>query len=182
MTDDLDIIAQVRAGNTEHFRSLVERYERPILGFVRCLLLDPEDTEDLAQEVFLTAFKKLDSFDPALSQFSTWLYTVARNKVININKKKRPQLVSQLPEPTHAAQQGDALVQEELFRELDRALDRLPAKKRRAFILTQIEQLSYEEVAQIEGTRCGTIKSRVNRARHTLQVSLAFLMEDRRDE
>lgn len=177
MTDEADIIMQVRAGDTEAFHTIVQDYQRPLFGFVQQLLMDTADTQDLVQEVFLTAFNRLDSFDPALSRFSTWLYTIARNKVINANKKKRPRHVSELPEPRRPAGQVDALVRDELYAQLDRALNRLPAKKRRAFVLTQIEQLSYEEVAQIEGTRSGTIKSRVNRARHILQASLVSMPE-----
>lgn len=177
MTDEADIIMRVQAGDTEAFHAIVQDYERPLFGFVQQLLMDTADTQDLVQEVLLTAFKKLDSFDPALSRFSTWLYTIARNKVINVNKKKRPRRVSRLPEPRRPAGLVDALVRDELFMQLDAALNRLPAKKRRAFVLTQIEQLSYDEVAQIEGTRSGTIKSRVNRARRTLQANLASLRE-----
>ncbi len=177
MTDEADTIMRVLAGDTEAFCAIVQNYERPLFGFVQHLLMDTADTQDLVQEVFLTAFKKLGSFDPALSRFSTWLYTIARNKVINVNKKKRPLRVSKIPEPGRPAGQVDTLMRDELFAQLDGALKRLPAKRRRAFVLTQIEQLSYEEVAQIEGTRSGTIKSRVNRARRTLQASLASLGE-----
>lgn len=181
MQNDIDVIKQVLAGDTEAFRSLVERYERPVLSLVQHLLWDAEDTEDLAQEVFLTAFKKLSSYDPALSTFPTWLCTIARNKTINANKKKRPKSASVLPEQMSRDKATDHVVQEELFRQLDTLLLKLPEKQRRAFVLSQIEQLPYEEIAQMEGTRIGTIKSRVNRARSQLQATFALIRKDHHD-
>ncbi|MFC1764159.1 RNA polymerase sigma factor [Planctomycetota bacterium] len=178
MQNDVNIIEQVLAGDTEAFRFLVERYERPVLSFVQHLLLDPGDSPDLAQEVFLTAYAKLSCFDPAFSRFSTWLFTIARNKTINTNKRKRPHAVSVLPERKLHVDVAEDLSRRELFNKLDAALAKLPAKQRRAFILAQIEQLPYEDVAQIEGTRVGTIKSRVNRAKEKLRASLTANLRD----
>jgi len=178
MQNDIDVIVRVRAGDTEAFRSIVERYERPLLSMVQHLAWNAADTEDLTQEVFLTAFEKLDSFDPAVSRFSTWLFTIARNKTINANKKKRAQPLSALPERHRREDCTDRAEREELFDRLDKVLNALPAKQRRAFVLSQMEQLPYEEIARIEGTRVGTIKSRVNRARKKLQASLSPGLRD----
>jgi len=178
MQDELETIGRVLQGDTEAFRLIVERYERPVLSFVRNLLLDPEEAPDVTQEVFLAAFAKLSCFDPACSRLSTWLFTIARNKTINANRKKRPRAVSALPEITSPGKASDDAMLGELYTGLDRALSRLPDRQRRAFVLAQIEQLPYEEIAQIEGTLVGTIKSRVNRARRKLQMSLAVFMKD----
>ena len=172
MENDIDIIQQVLDGDTETFRILVERYERPVMRFVQLSLFNPEEAPDLAQEVFLTAFRKLRSFDPALSRFSTWLLTIARNRTINANKKKRPQTISVLPERADTNRHTYTIEHDEWAVLFEEALNRLPAKQRRAFVLSQIEELPYEVVAQIEGARLGTIKSRVNRARAKLQASL----------
>ena len=178
MQNDIDVIVRVRAGDTEAFRSIVERYERPLLSVVQHLARNAADAEDVAQEVFLTAFEKLDSFDPARSHFSTWLFTIARNKTINANKKKRAQPLSALPERHSRENCTDRAEYEELFDHLDAGLNALPAKQRRAFVLAQMEELPYEEIARIEGTRVGTIKSRVNRARKKLQASWASGLGD----
>ena len=178
MQDELETVSRVLRGDTEAFRLIVDRYERPVLSFVRHLLRDPEDAPDLAQEVFFAAFAKLSRFDPACSRLSTWLFTIARNKTINANKKKRPRAISALPEQQSPGEVSDDLVLREMFVKLDVALQSLPDRQRRAFVLSQIEQLPYEEIAQIEGTRGGTIKSRVNRARQKLQASLATFMKD----
>jgi len=65
---------------------------------VRNVTGDRESCEDIAQDVFLAAYRKLSSFDPACSKFSTWLFTIARNKSINASRKKRPRSMSELPE------------------------------------------------------------------------------------
>lgn len=178
MQDELETVSRVLRGDTEAFREIVDRYQRPILSFVRHLLLDPEDASDLAQEVFLTAFAKLSRFDPACSRLSTWLFTIAKNKTINANRKKRPRAILACPEEESRDEVSDGLVLGEMFVKLDAALRSLPDRQRRAFVLSQIEELPYEQVARIEGTRVGTIKSRINRARQNLQVSLAAFKKD----
>ena len=178
MQDELETVNQVLQGNTEAFRQIVDRYQGPVLSFVRHLLFDPEDAADLAQEVFLAAFAKLSRFDPACSRLSTWLFTIARNKTINANRKKRPRAISALPEQQSPGEVSDDLILGEMFVKLDGALQSLPDRQRRAFVLSQIEHLPYEQVAQIEGTRVGTIKSRVHRARCRLQKTLATFLKD----
>ena len=83
-----------------------------------------------------------------------------------------------LPERHSRENCTDRAEYEELFDHLDAGLNALPAKQRRAFVLSQMEQLPYGEIARIEGTRVGTIKSRVNRTRKKLQASLTSILED----
>ena len=86
------IIADVLAGKTSEFRKLVEQYQRPIFRFVRNLIGDDHDAEDITQDVFLTAFNKLSSYNVQRSSLVTWLFTIARNRCINHLKRKRPVL------------------------------------------------------------------------------------------
>ncbi|MHC4119534.1 MAG: RNA polymerase sigma factor [Planctomycetota bacterium] len=172
MTQETAVIRRVLQGDIESFRLLVERYERPIVRMVRNVTGNGESSEDIAQDVFLAAYKKLSSFDPACSNFSTWLFTIARNKSINALKKKKARSMSELPESTNPCRPGDELARTEFFGRLDSALQALPAAQRRAFVLAQFEQLPYAEIAQIEGARQGTIKSRINRAKAKLRLAL----------
>ncbi len=172
MANEAETIGRVLDGDTESFRLLVERYQRAVVHMICRITGDNHNCEDLAQDVFLTAFAKLKTFDPARSHFSTWLLTIARNESINALKKKRPQTTEDSPDRGDPATPLAAAVQREAFARLDQALLSLPGKQRRAFVLIEFEGLSYEETAQIEGARIGTIKSRVSRARARLTETL----------
>ena len=136
------------------------------------LINDRHICEDVAQEVFLAAYRKLPSFDPARGSFSTWLFTIARNKSINTMKKRRIPSVSNPPENPDFSEPVDFLIRDELFVKLDHALQSLNPGHRRALILAEFENLPYEQIAQIEGVRIGTIKSRINRAKNRLKSAL----------
>src|SRR5262249_16336034 len=86
VNEDLEGIRRTLAGDTEAFRLLVVRYQRPLFGFIRNLVGGTE-SEDVAQDVFLAAFANLASFDPARATFSTWLFTIARNRCLAALKK-----------------------------------------------------------------------------------------------
>lgn len=173
--NETDVIVRVLNGEVDSFRLLVERYQKPIIRFVRNVVDDSHICEDIAQEVFLTAYRMLGSFDPDRSEFSTWLFTIARNKSLNVLKKKKPLSMPRLPERTSPVNPADVLSQKEFFDELDRALQELPATQKTAFVLAELEQLSHAEIAQIEGVRIGTVKSRINRAKSKLQSALKNL-------
>jgi RNA polymerase sigma-70 factor (ECF subfamily) len=172
MTEETVIIKAVLDGDTESFRLLVQRYQKPVIRMIANLINDRHICEDMAQEVFLAAYKKLPSFDPARSSFSTWLFTIAKNKSINAMKKRKILSVSNPPENPDFTEPADPLVRDELFLKLDRALKSLNPKHRRALVLAEFENLPYEQIAQIEGVRTGTIKSRINRARKQLRSAL----------
>ncbi len=172
MTHDETIIEAVLRGDTEAFSLIVERYSRAISRMVRNITCDGIHCEDIAQEVFLAAYRKLGSYDASRSRFSTWLFTIARNHSINALKKKSPITVETVPERVGTDDPTAPAEREELMRELDRRLAELPGKLRRALVLAEFEGLEYEEIARIERTRVGTIKSRIHRARSRLRIGL----------
>lgn len=172
MTQETKVIRHVLQGDIESFRLIVERYEKPIARMIRNITNNRESCEDIAQDVFFAAYRKLASFDPARSNFSTWLFTIARNKSINALRKKRPLSMSELPQNSDTHNPSDELAEREFFDKLDAGLEALPSAQKRAFVLAEFEKLSYEEIAQIEGVRTGTIKSRINRAKKKLAKAL----------
>ena len=178
MTDEISVIKAVLEGDVESFRQLVQRYEKPVIRMIKNLIDDHHICEDIAQDVFFTAYRKIKSYDPARSNFSTWLFTIARNKSLNVVKKKRPSAISSLPENSDTSAPTDTLIQQEFFDRLDKALQNLPAKQKTAFVLAEFEKLQYEQIAQIEGVRIGTIKSRINRAKKKLRLALKSFKED----
>ena len=173
MTEEDATIRRILEGDVEAFGLLVNRYRGPVIRMIRNIVGDGHLSEDVSQEVFLRAYGKLASFDPALSRFSTWLFTIARNLGLNaFKKRKRIPTPRDLPEEVDHSAPHERLVRGELFEKLDAALDGLPPKLRTALILSDIEQLPYADVAQIEGIRIGTVKSRISRARRKLRSAL----------
>jgi RNA polymerase sigma-70 factor (ECF subfamily) len=166
------VIHRVLEGDIESFRFILQRYEAPVVRMIKNITDGIDSSEDIAQDVFLTAYKKLASFDPARSNFSTWLFTIARNKSLNAIKRKKPLLMGELPEKSNPRNPLDDMARKEFYDRLDKTLQALPSRQRRAFILAEFEKLPYAEIAQIEGTRLGTIKSRINRAKQKLRMAL----------
>jgi RNA polymerase sigma-70 factor (ECF subfamily) len=177
MNDDRDAIRRVLAGDVESFRRVVERYQRPLLAMVRNLTPPDTDYEGIAQDAFLAAFRSLASFDPKRSAFSTWLFTIARNRCRNERARRRPVAGATLPDVIDPRSPERAASEAELFRLLDAALGALPFTQRSAFVLAELQGLSYDEVGRIEGVGVGTVKSRVARAREKLRRLLRHAAE-----
>jgi RNA polymerase sigma-70 factor (ECF subfamily) len=172
MSDDLDVIRRVLGGDVESFRLLVEKYQGPLFCFIRNVIADAHDAEDVAQEVFLAAYGSLAAYDPDRAAFSTWLFTIARNRCRNARKKRRPIVPDELPEGAELRTPDAELAEAEWFRLLDRALASLPFEQQTAFVLAEIQGLSLAEIGAIEGVPLGTIKSRISRAREKLRSRL----------
>ena len=133
MIEEISIIRVVLDGDIESFRLLVQRYQGPVIRMIKNIIDDHHICEDIAQDVFLTAYKKLSSFDPDRSSFSTWLFTIARNKSLNAVKKKRTLSMSTLPENSDSSTPANSLAQQEFFDRLDQVLKTLPNKQKTAF-------------------------------------------------
>ena len=129
-------------------------------------------SEDLGQDVFMEVYRSLHSFDSARSRFSTWLYRITQNKTLNAIKKMKPLLFPEAPETLHTRNAYHEVTANEFHAELDRILDRLPVKLRLVFVWAEIEELSHQEIAEIEGVPLGTVKSRLNRAKQQIQEAL----------
>jgi RNA polymerase sigma-70 factor, ECF subfamily len=171
--DDAEVVGIVLAGDTEAFRILVERYEARVLRFVRSLAPPSAMHEDIAQEVFLSAFLALPTFDGARGHFAAWLFVIAKNRCFNVKKKMSPLLLSELPILVAPRTPIDELAYAETTRRLDAALDALPEDQKSCFVLEEIVGLSAEQVAEIEGVAVGTIRSRLSRAKARLRQALA---------
>ena len=178
MNDDADIIARVLQGDAEGFRILVERYETMLFTFLRNLLGDRHRCEDLAQDVFLAAFQHLSRYDPAKASWGTWLLTIARNRCRNVMQRKTPLAMPDPPPPLDHDCPAEEAEQREFFRRLDAALETLPFEQKTAFVLAEIQGMSYEQIAQIEQTKLGTIKSRIARAKAKLRAALPQFAEE----
>ncbi len=172
--DEKDLVREALAGSHEACKELVELYQDRLFRLMGRFTRDPQEREDLVQEVFLKVFRHLGKFkfDSALY---TWIYRVAVNAASDYlaARKRRPmvlledmQVVERGPssrkEPSGPAK---ALLASEVREVTRRVLARLPEKFRKVLILREYEDLSYQEMAQVLGISIGTVESRLFRAR-----------------
>jgi len=172
MIDEQAIIKNIINGDVEVFRLLVERYQKPVMRMAGNIIRDTHICEDIAQDVFFTVYRKLKTFNNEQGSFSTWLFTIARNKSLNAIKKKKIPLAGELSEIVAERNSPDNLEQKEFFDELDRHLHSLPRNQKTVFVLAEFEKLPYEQIAQIEGVRIGTVRTRLHRAKRKLAKAL----------
>ncbi len=174
---DAQLVGQVLGGNGAAFRMIVLRYQRPLFRFLGLLGFEAATAEDLAQQAFWRAYQALGSFDPQRASFSTWLFTIAKR--LAANERQRAHRRFEVPEAGDAADPRptaptapDALAAAERAARVRSAIAALPEPLRSTFFLSQLEELTIEEVAGVEGCPVGTVKSRIHRARAQLRLAL----------
>lgn len=173
--NDEQIIEQVLVGDIEAYRVLVERHEHSVFGFLHGMLQNASDVEDLAQEVFMAAFKHLSFFDARRAKFSTWLLTIAHNRCCNHLKRRLPNFIDMNDLTSGETSPDVAASNRETWDRLDIALNNMPLEQRTAFVLAEIQQLPLAEIAAVEGIPLGTVKSRISRAKERLKRELKDL-------
>ena len=170
------------------FRVLVERYEPRIQGFLRKRLNDEERVQDLTQDTFLRIHRARESYDPS-RKFSTWIHTIANNLLKNEfrnRSRRRETAFSELRPATSpsgspsrpiefeargADPERDAY-RSELRDAIDNAIEQMDEHHRVPFVMREVDDLSYEEIAEAIGIPVGTVKSRLNRARNAFRMLL----------
>jgi len=171
-----DVVAAAQAGDEKAFERIVEHYQRPVFALAYRMTYDAGHAEDLAQEVFLRLWRKLDTF--RLSQpLRPWLMRLATNVCINALKKRRLPTVSmhadeESPPREPAAEgpeAGEIVAHRELAERLERAIAQLPDDYRLVVTLRHVDELSYEEIAKTLGRPLGTVKVQLFRARERLR-------------
>ena len=178
MDDDERAIGRVRAGGREAFRSLVERHQSSVCATVRALMPRYADWEDVAQEVFLAAFRHLATFDSSKGTFRAWLLAITRNHCRNVWKQPSVKLINTIPEGADHRTPEMAAAESEWFERLDAGLAALPEEQRLVFVLVEMQGLSYREAAEIAGSNVGTVKSRLSRAKEWLREALGRSKND----
>ena len=185
---DQELVRRVKRGDRSAFDLLFVRYQHKILSLVGRFFSDPEEIEDIAQEAFVKAFRALPSFRGE-SAFYTWLYRIAINTAKNhlAVKARRPAGVdidaedAQLLDGAHALREGEgpeaALARDQLAAEIERGIAELPDDLRNALALREFDGLSYEQIAAIMECPVGTVRSRIFRARETIDRRIRPLLE-----
>ena len=163
-----EIIARVQAGMTGEFELLVRSYQNGLFRFA-ANLVERAIAEDLVQDIFLAAYAQIHTFDPRRGTFRAWIYRMARNRALNLRKKKKEYLHSDPPEMVDDRTPSRDLLTREAFRRLDQALNDLSFRDRVVFVLAELEGLPYAEIARIEDLALGTVKSRLARIKIKLR-------------
>lgn len=163
-----DTVRGARAGDPAAFDALYEAHVERVYALCLRMTADERRAETLTQEVFVKAWRRLDTFRGE-SAFATWLHRVAVNTVLDDRKRRsrRPAQLSAVPEGAWSgADTGHGDPTRRL--RLERAIASLPERARTALVLHGVEGYSYEEVAERMGVALGTVKSHVHRARALL--------------
>ena len=162
-SDELNLIQKFKSGDEQAFNQLVLRYQEKIYWIVRRMIPDHADADDITQNVFIKAYQSLRSFKGD-SSFYTWIYRIAINLSLNeIRRKKLRRTFSLDEEPSHFSTEEENPLQklesDERKKLIQRAIDSLPEKQKKVFVLRYFEELPYEEISKILHTSVGGLKA-----------------------
>jgi RNA polymerase sigma-70 factor (ECF subfamily) len=176
---DLELMEKVQQGDMVSYNTLVNRYKDRLFNMLYRMLSSEDEAHDLLQETFLRVWQHKMSYDFRYA-FSTWIYTIALNLARNELRRRKKfkffdifDFADKIPSKEEKKESSPQL--KEL---LEHEIQRLPEKYKTAFILRDVDSLSYEEIAQVLSIPLGTVKSRVNRARSILRKRLRPRMEE----
>jgi RNA polymerase sigma-70 factor (ECF subfamily) len=182
---ETDLLARLQARRPGAFEELLDLYQQPLYRFVFRLLEDPSETADVTQEVFIKVFLKLGDFRGDCS-LKTWLYRIAVREASNrrrwFRRHRRPEASYDPAEGVDGAEPGvfvdrsdtpfDVTYRHEQMALIENALRGMDRRLRLAVILRDIEELSYNEIAEVMQVSLGTVKSRILRGRDALRAAL----------
>lgn len=163
-SDDLKLIQEFKNGNEQAFNQLVLRYQEKIYWIVRRMIGNHDEADDITQNVFIKAYHSLKKFKGE-SSFYTWIYRIAINLSLNEIRRKKLRQVLSLGEHDSAYHQSqdlqplEQLEKEEQRMLIQQAIDLLPEKQKKVFVLRYYEELPYEEISRILGTSVGGLKA-----------------------
>lgn len=186
MDDDIRLMLALKAGDREAFNTLMDKYSKQVINFIRRFTGSREDAEDIAQEVFIKVYNAAAYYVPS-AKFTTWLYRIASNASLDyLRKRKRTAGTASLDEqpereggPVEQQFADDKLkspekemLEKEESESISRALLSLPENQRAAVILKVYEDRTYSEIAAIMGISIPSVESLLFRARQSLKERL----------
>ena len=179
---DEQLVCVVREGGQEKYREIIRRYQPKLAHYLRKFIKNPDELEDILQEVFIKAFKNLNSF--ALEKkFSSWIYRITHNEAINSLKKKSNNHID-IDELEYKLFDEEFDIDQEidrgiLHKQISLALSELKSDYREALILYYFEELSYTEISDILKIPTSTVGTLIKRGKEMLKTILA---KDKKDE
>ena len=186
-----ELIQLALEGDQDASRDIVEMLHKPVLATIHRFLGRRflTEVEDIAQEVFLKIFRTLDRFDPGRGvKFTTWVFTFVRNHCFDILKKKRILTASlhgenldgeernwELEDPSER-KPDEQMLDSELGRQIENAIQALSEEQRMVFVLREFEQLDLKSIADVMDCSEGTVKSRLHRAKEAMKQKLEIYL------
>lgn len=178
MKSEQELIGDSLAGVEDAYRELVERFSGRLYNAMLHVIGSHEDAEDVVQETFVQAYIKLNTFQ-GKSQFFTWLYRIAFNNVLSRGRRRHPDLSldaireqSGLDPLDQDDSPDDRLLRQEEVHRVRRALQTLSEEHRSILILREMQDMAYEDIAQVLDINIGTVRSRLSRARAQMKAAL----------
>ncbi len=184
------IVAELKAGSEDAYAWLIGEFQRPVYGLVYRMVSDPADAADTTQDVFLKVFRGMKHFHGE-SSLKTWIYRIALHEAANRKRwwfRHKAQETSIEPAESDSFASRDEAMQialtdqhdspfdnvahREVQQRVDEELRRLPEPYRTTLILRDLEEMSYEEIAEVLQISLGTVKSRLTRGRQALKERL----------
>jgi RNA polymerase sigma-70 factor (ECF subfamily) len=185
------IVEELKAGSEEAYAWLIGEFQQPVYGLVYRIVNDPADAADTTQEVFLKVFRGMKHFHGG-STLKTWIYRIALHEAANRRRwwfRHKAQETSiepvesdrssagegamQVALTDHADSPFDTVAHGEVQRRVNDALRKVPEPYRTTLVLRDLEEMSYEEIAEVLEISLGTVKSRLTRGREALKQRLA---------
>jgi RNA polymerase sigma-70 factor (ECF subfamily) len=194
--EEAAIVADLKSGSEEAYAWLIGEFQRPIYGLVYRMVSDPADAADTTQDVFLKVFRGMNSFHGE-SSLKTWIYRIALHEAANRKRwwfRHKAHETSIEPAESDGMSNGEGFMQSaamqtaltdhsdspfdnvahrEVQKRVDAELRKMPEPYRTTLILRDIEDMSYEEIAEVLQISLGTVKSRLTRGRQALKQRLA---------
>ncbi len=176
-SSDEALLAGLAAGDPDAAAAFVRRFQRRVFGLAVTILRDPAAAEDAAQEAFVRAWRRAETYDPRRGRVLTWLLAIARNVAIDAARPKRAEpldadlLAVQLERNAdRASANGDPPVEER--EQLRKALETLPVEQRRALLLAVFGGRTASEIGELEQVPLGTAKTRIRSAMIRLRTQI----------
>lgn len=187
METDIELMRRVKSGDDSAFTELMKRHYKSIMNFIYRFTNDRNDSEDLAQEVFLRVYRSVRDYKPQ-AKFSTWLYKIATNVCLTELKMKRRMNNVSLDEiqenkhdigDTNSPSGYDLINRRDIKDSIFQALNSIPERERVSIILCKYEGFSYDEVADVIGCTVGAVKTYIHRGRMKLIDRLKPILKER---
>ena len=180
---EADLIREALAGESRSFGVLVERFQDRLFNAMLHVTGSHDEAEDVVQDSFVQAFLKLSSFQ-GNSQFFTWLYRIAFNNALSRRRRRRGEMsldqsreiTGRDPQDRHEAPDEPVLRQERVTL-VTAALQLLTEEHRTILVMREMQELAYEDIAEILEINIGTVRSRLSRARNQLKRQLEEMLE-----